>query len=87
MFPTPVRKIYLLTFRFFSSDAGCTGAQLGPIRFPGISNLQDVNFNDKMSSWKLVTDLLTHVPRLSSLVQVLLRVKRVWFGKKLMVLL
>ncbi|KAJ7278007.1 hypothetical protein C8J57DRAFT_1222778 [Mycena rebaudengoi] len=53
-------------FVFFSSDAGCTGAQLGPIRFPGISNLQDVNFNDKMSSWKLV----------------LLRVKRVLVREK-----
>ncbi|KAJ7277913.1 hypothetical protein C8J57DRAFT_1465745 [Mycena rebaudengoi] len=41
-------------FVFLSSDAGCTGAQAGPIRFPGISNLNDIGFNDKISSWKLV---------------------------------
>ncbi|KAJ7252018.1 hypothetical protein C8J57DRAFT_1238359 [Mycena rebaudengoi] len=31
-------------FVFHSSDAGCTGAQAGPIRFPGISNLNDILF-------------------------------------------
>ncbi|KAJ7255906.1 hypothetical protein C8J57DRAFT_1235826 [Mycena rebaudengoi] len=38
-------------FAFLSSDAGCVGAQNGPIRFPGISNLKTIGFNDKMSSW------------------------------------
>ncbi|KAJ7277904.1 hypothetical protein C8J57DRAFT_1465739 [Mycena rebaudengoi] len=37
---------------FIFVDAGCTGAQAGPIRFPGISNLNDIGFNDKISSWK-----------------------------------
>ncbi|KAJ7256080.1 hypothetical protein C8J57DRAFT_1517812 [Mycena rebaudengoi] len=37
---------------FIFADAGCVGAQNGPIRFPGISNLKTVGFNDKMSSWK-----------------------------------
>jgi hypothetical protein len=77
MFPTAVRKRYLLTFWFLSSDAGCTGAQAGPIRFPGISNLNDIGFNDKISSWKLVADLLAHMSILNSLLQVLLRVKGV----------
>jgi hypothetical protein len=73
---------------FLSSDAGCTGAQAGPIRFPGISNLNDIGFNDKISSWKLVADLLAHMPILNSLLQVLLRVKgvlvlffEIWFHR------
>jgi hypothetical protein len=31
---------------------GCTGAVSGAITFPGVSNLQTINFNDEASSYK-----------------------------------
>ncbi|KAJ7696277.1 hypothetical protein B0H17DRAFT_1198196 [Mycena rosella] len=40
---------------FFWTDPNCIGEQLGPIRSPGIANLNvgaDVPFNDNLSSFK-----------------------------------
>jgi hypothetical protein len=45
------------------SDAGCTNQQLGPIRSPGIANLNvaaTVAFNDHISSFKSVIHINPH---------------------------
>jgi hypothetical protein len=45
------------------SDAGCTNQQLGPIRSPGIANLNvaaTVAFNDHISSFKSVIHIKLH---------------------------
>ncbi|KAJ7466008.1 hypothetical protein FB451DRAFT_1402415 [Mycena latifolia] len=39
-------------FRVFARDAGCSGAELGPVRDPGISDLFSTGFNDKISSFQ-----------------------------------
>ncbi|KAJ6503062.1 hypothetical protein DFH09DRAFT_1146143 [Mycena vulgaris] len=37
---------------FFFVDLGCAGAKLGPIRVPGLLQLGDTAFNNKLSSFK-----------------------------------